>query len=251
MSLNRPIFEIAETSQTRNSGTQSIVTNQQLTRWVGSSAYLYDAWAPFNVQVDGPHQIPVLRGIDSLPPDFKILSYSRKPRTAPQGVSIINFWEPDQGFAGIFTNPVRTASSLAKFSFVISPDPTLYSSNAEHMRLNTIWRSRAIASYFEYRGLNVIPQVRWTSDSDLDAALAGLRHGSVVAVSNLGCYRSNASKKEFCRGLSRLLEQVAPSQLLLHGTDDFKTRSIRWGDTEKIHRPSRTSQYFSGGTTRG
>jgi len=251
MQLKGQIFEATKTLQTGNSSTQSTVTNKQLTRWVGSSAYQYDGWAPFDVQVEGPHQIPVLRGIDSLPPDFTLISYSRKTRTSPQGVTIVNFWEPDQSFAGIFTNPVKSASSLAKFSFVTSPDPTLYASNAEHMRLNTIWRSRAIASYFEYRGLNVIPQIRWTIDSDLDAALAGLRHGSVVAVSNHGCYRSSANKKEFCRGLSRLLEQVAPSQLLLHGTDDFKTRSIRWCDTEKIHRPSRTSEFFSGGVTRG
>jgi len=251
MSLENLFFNTSGIPLTSNSITQPIVTNQQLTRWIGSSPYLFDIWAPFHVRVDGPHQIPLLRGIDSLPSDFMLLSYSRKPRTARQGVSIIHFWESDRGFAGIFNNPVKAASSLAKFSFVTSPDPTLYSSHAAHMRLNTIWRSRAIASYFEFRGLNVIPQIRWTSDSDLDAALAGIRNGSVVAVSNHGCYRSTMSKKEFCRGLSRLIEQVAPTQLLLHGTDDCKTRSIRWGDTEKIHRPSRTSQYFLRDATHG
>ena len=142
MQLKGQIFEATKTLQTGNSSTQSTVTNKQLTRWVGSSAYQYDGWAPFDVQVEGPHQIPVLRGIDSLPPDFTLISYSRKPRTSPQGVTIVNFWEPDQSFAGIFTNPVKSASSLAKFSFVTSPDPTLYASTVSytHLTLPTILR---------------------------------------------------------------------------------------------------------------
>jgi len=234
-----------------NSGLQQVISNSQLTYWIGTSPYQYDVWAPYNVQVDGPHQIPVLRGISALPREFELLSYSRKPRTAPQGNSVINFWEADHLFAGVFSRPVNAATSLAKFSFVVSPDPTLYASSAEHMRINTIWRSRAVASYFEYRGLTVIPQIRWTTDSDLDAAMAGIRNRSVIAVSNHGCYRSDISRREFLRSLERIVEQLAPSQLLLHGTHDLQLRKTKMQDTEVIHRKSNTGLYFEGSKSRG
>jgi hypothetical protein len=246
MTTNCPVPESTVNLLADNAGAQSSVFNRQLTQWIGESPYLYDVWAPFDVTVDGPHQIPILRGISSMPTEFALLSYSLKPRSAPQGTTVINFWESDNLFSGIFRNPVTATNSLSKFTFVTSPDPTLYASNAEHMRINAIWRSRAVASYFEYRGLDVIPQIRWTTDSDLDASLAGIRKGSVIAVSNHGCYRSEMSKKEFRRGLSRILEQLSPSQLLLHGTDDCRTRSVKWGDTEKIYRQSSIGQYFSG-----
>ena len=251
MSSINSAIETSQQSASNNPGNPSTFTNQQLNHWVGTSPYVFDHWAPFEVQVEGPHQIPVLRGVDNIPSEFSLLSFSRKPRTAPHGFSIVHFWESDKEFSGVFRNPVKTANSLSKFSCVTSPDPTLYTSHAEHMRLNAIWRSRAIAAYFEYRGLAVIPHIRWTSDSDLEAALAGIRRGSVVAVSNHGCYRSDLQKKEFRRGLSRLLEQLAPTQLLLHGTDDCHTRSVRWGGTQKVYRQSQTGRYFGGAQGRG
>jgi hypothetical protein len=235
----------------RNSGSQPVISNSQITYWVGSSPYQYDVWAPYDVQVDGPHQIPILRGVSALPEQFELVSYSRKPRNAPQGNSVVNFWEADHLFAGVFSRPVNAATSLAKFSFVVSPDPTLYASNAEHMRINTIWRSRAVASYFEYRGLSVIPQIRWTTDSDLDAAMAGIQSRSVVAVSNHGCYRSEMSQRSFQRGLDRIVEQLSPSQLLLHGTQDSRLRGMNTRDTQVIHRSSNTGLFFEGGTVRG
>ena len=109
-----------------------------------------------------------------------------------------------------------------------------------------IWnvgRSRRIGSYFNRIGLPAIPNVHWLGPESYEYCFAGLRKNSILAVSTLGCLRSNLDRSLFIPGLIYLVNSLEPSMLILYGTltEEIK-RILKTNSTEYLYFPSDISE---------
>jgi len=228
-----------------------VVTDANLRIWLGLTPTPIGTAPPFYLEVAGRHQMPVLQGISSIEPSTELVTFSARLKTAPAGNSVVHFYENDRNFGRIFSSPNSAVTSISRFRAVITPDPTLFVESAEHFRIFSIWRSRAIGAYLEFRGLSVIPNIRWTTDSDLEAALAGIGQGRVIAVSNLGCYRSKYEKESFRSGLKEIISHLNPSQTVLYGTTDSAIQQVVNTRSSLMHQKAATQLYFEGSAKNG
>lgn len=108
-------------------------------------------------------------------------------------------------------------NKLKNIDGIICPDYSNYNDMPKVMQIWNVYRSRAVGYFFNSRGLTAIPNVRWTDESSYIYAFAGLKKGSVVAVSTLGCLRNKIDNKLFMDGLEELIKRINPSIILIYG----------------------------------
>ena len=79
------------------------------------------------------------------------------------GVTIGHF-EKDPTFADILINPGTYIEDLSRFKYVIPIDASLYRDAPLAAQVTNLYRSRVIGSYFQRKGINIIPLVRWGNE---------------------------------------------------------------------------------------
>lgn len=72
--------------------------------------------------------------------------------------------------------------------------------------------------HYKKLGYRVIVNVKWTDAYSYNYCFSGIRYGSVVAVSTLGCLRANADKELFLPGLEELIKRKHPRCIILYGS---------------------------------
>jgi hypothetical protein len=75
-----------------------------------------------------------------------------------------------------------------------------------------------VGAYFQYRGLNVLPNIRWTDAEDIAIATLGVPKRSSIAIStqSIGC--GKMAHQFFNEGLRQVLCALEPDCVLIYGT---------------------------------
>ena len=131
----------------------------------------------------------------------------------------------DINFAEVLRAPQNYIEDFGRFQAMISPDCSLYRDAPLSVQLTNVYRNRAVGSYYQRRGLYVIPQIRWGNEYTYTTkyfpekiAFLGAEKRSIVAIGTYGCFDGKENKYFFAAGLEAMMEELEPSVVLVYGS---------------------------------
>jgi hypothetical protein len=178
----------------------------------------------FGADFDGILEIPVIHAPRTISIPDGITPFSRR-ETAVGTNEAIGHFEKDPTFADILINPSSYLEDLSRFKYVLPIDASLYRDAPLAVQVINLYRSRAIGSYFQRKGINIIPLVRWGNEYTYTTkyfpekiAFLGIEKNSIIAISTYGCIKTKEDKYHFSSGLYEMLSTLEPNVVLVHGS---------------------------------
>lgn len=168
-----------------------------------------------SAKFEGKLEIPTLEIENSIP--RRLTRFSECLRSKDFD-SWIHFYEDDVKFERIWNRPDRYLDVLRKFSGVITPDFSLYRDMPLVMQYWNIYRSRAIGSWLQQNGLNIIPNIRWGDERTWQIACLGIPINSTIAIGSHGCIRCNDDRYCFTEGLKYVTRKLKPKTIIVYGS---------------------------------
>jgi hypothetical protein len=201
---------------------------------------------------DGYYGIPVIKKPKEIIIPKRIVPFSKLSK-ADSFSDAVATYEMDQKFSELLIHPDNYIEELKKHIF-ISLDCSLYRNAPYAAQVTNVYRSRTIGSYYQRKGVYVIPQIRWgnslTYTTDVfpeKVAFLGVEKHSILAIGTYGCSQTRDDKYHLKAGLEAMLETLEPAVVLVYGAmnksvfDDY--RSI----TKFVHYPDWTTNAHMGG----
>lgn len=130
----------------------------------------------------------------------------------------VHFFIDDYQFERIWNNPKQYINILKRFSFVFSPDFSMYMNMPKVMQLWNKYRSQYIGAYLQTHGIVVIPTISWSDESSFEWCFDGVQTDGIVAVSSVGCMSNEESLEAFLKGYRAMLNRLNPRLVLFYGT---------------------------------
>ena len=134
---------------------------------------------------------------------------------------IAHFYYDDFKFMQAWRNPDKYLERLRMFKAVISPDFSLYTDFPKALQILSCYRRQWCGAYWQFKGLDVIPDVVWGEESTFDWCFDGIPKRSTVAVSSVGVKKDDEwNGKEnnlFVKGYNAMMERLEPTTVLYYG----------------------------------
>lgn len=177
-----------------------------------------------NADYSGGIELPIIRTSVLIP--NRVITFSK---AMAKGMSDYDQWvifyEHDKNFERLWNTPNKYLAKLKKFNGVISPDFSLYRNMPLVMQMWNTYRGRALATWLQDNGVQIIPNVRFNDERTYEFCFCGIEKYSTVAVGTHGCIKKNIDKKYFKNGLEELVKRLSPKNIIVYGTapnDIFK-----------------------------
>ena len=169
-----------------------------------------------NADYDGYFEFPKLKTSDKLPE--KVIPFSKAMSKTWQDFDFwVVFYEHDEKFERLWSNPKKYLDKLKKFKGVISPDFSLYRNMPLCMQIWNTYRGRALAFWLRNNGVEVIPNVRFDDERTFSFCFDGIEENKTVAIGTHGCIKRKEDKIFFKIALARLVQRLSPKTLLVYG----------------------------------
>lgn len=134
---------------------------------------------------------------------------------------IAHFYYDDYKFIAAWREPDKYIERLRKFKAVVSPDFSLYTDFPKALQILSCYRRQWCAAYWQYMGLDVIPDVVWGDKGSFDFCFDGIPKHSTVAVSTVGVKNdkewNNSIGSMFKAGYDEMLNRLEPTTILFYG----------------------------------
>jgi hypothetical protein len=134
-------------------------------------------------------------------------------------------YEHDFRFAELIYNTESLYDDLSRFSAFITPDASLYIDMPLCLQIANTYFNRAIGSFFQSKGMYVIPNIRWGDERTYTKcelpekiAFLGAPKDSIVSIGTYGCIRTAENKYYFKAGLDAMLQELNPQIVLVYGS---------------------------------
>ncbi len=196
-----------------------------------------------NANYAGALEIPVINATDAIP--NKLIPFSKALRTDDYDQWVCHY-EDDTLFERLWNNPKKYLPILAKFNGVITPDFSLYRDMPLIMQIWNIFRSRALAHWFQENGLNVVVNIRWGDKRTHFITCLGVPKYSTIAVGSVGCIKLLEDRKYFIEGLDYVVKKLKPKTIIVYGAapdyifDKYKKQGVKFlqfdSETAKAHK---------------
>lgn len=138
-----------------------------------------------------------------------------------KAVSIAHFYYEDYKFMVEWRQPKKHLNELRKFKAVISPDFSLYTDFPRALQILSCYRRQWCGAYWQYKGIDVIPDVVWGDRASFEWCFDGLPRGGTVAVSTVGVRNNpdwNGTKGHmFEEGYNEMMVRLNPSAVIIYG----------------------------------
>lgn len=139
----------------------------------------------------------------------------------------------DEHLPQIFNHPDRTLGKYSQYALLTTPDYSTYREMPQALQIFSVFTSRWVGAFWQAHGLTVVPSVTWSDVRSFSYCFSGLEHGSVVAISTVGCCSPFEGRSAFMRGFEALVTHVAPRLVLCIGTPfiemyDANTSILAW-----------------------
>lgn len=206
--------------------TPNLFTKQEWDRLLSVSCNVAKSKAPESLGVlnqnigqylstTGQYEMPVVRAISCLAPKDIVALY-HIDRCNVEGC-IPHFYTEDKKFESTWTFPRKSLSKIARYPMVISPDFSVYENLAFPQKFWNIFRNKFLAAWWQYNGLNVIPNVSWMHGQDYAMSFDGWPKHSVIAVNSTGINDDEKCKIMWLEGYKVMLETLEPAHILRYG----------------------------------
>ena len=127
----------------------------------------------------------------------------------------VHFFVDDIRFKGVFEYPLRTLKKFKQYSFMLTPDYSLYADMPLWLQIGNVGKNRYVGAFWQKEGLLVIPTISWALKQSYEFCFEGVERGGIVAVGTIG---SKHAKKSFLNGYDCMLEMIRPMAVLCYGT---------------------------------
>lgn len=166
--------------------------------------------------VVGEPGIPMLMDLKNAQIPKDIIPFE-KAKYAENKRQYVHFYMHDKYFADVLTSTTKYLALLKQFDGVITPDCSLAIGQSACLQQTNTYFSRAVGFYLQKNGIPVIPNIRWSDESSFGYCFLGVPKRSIVSVSTHGCIRSKEQKEMFKKGISAMLDELQPKDVLVHG----------------------------------
>lgn len=139
----------------------------------------------------------------------------------------VHFFVDDYQFVRLWNKPDVYLEKLRRFKCVFAPDFSTFTDMPAAMQIYNHYRKHWLASYWAKHGIAVIPTISWSTPDSFEWCFDGEPHGSVVAVSNVGCMRDPISRELFSLGYEEMKRVLQPSAILCYGAELSGTINIK------------------------
>lgn len=164
----------------------------------------------------GTPQIPALLDFNNTSVPARLIPYS-KARMVKSKRGYIHFYMHDERFWTVLYDLKKHIELFQQFDGIITPDPTLDMRQSRCLQETTVWFRQAVGHFAQTNGIPVIPNVRWGDESTFDFCFLGIPHQSIVSISTHGFIHSRELKNFFRQGLHKMIEELKPTDVLVHG----------------------------------
>ncbi len=169
-----------------------------------------------NADYSGYIELPVIKTSSKLPE--KVVTFSKAMSAKWNDFECwVVFYEHDIKFERLWNNPKQYLNKLKKFKGVISPDFSMYRNMPLVMQMWNAYRGRALASWLNDNGLEIIPNVRFNDERTYAFCFDGIEKNKTVAVGTHGCIKSKEDKTFFKAGISELVKRLSPKTIIVYG----------------------------------
>lgn len=129
----------------------------------------------------------------------------------------VMFYEHDTRFERLWNNPKQYINKLRKFVGVISPDFSLYRNMPLVMQQWNAYRGRALATWFQTNGIEVIPNVRFNDERTYEFCFDGIEKDKSIAIGTHGCIEHRIDRDYFKKGLAESVRRLSPKTIIVYG----------------------------------
>lgn len=129
----------------------------------------------------------------------------------------VHFYIEDYRFERLWKEPERYVDVLSRYAGMIMPDYSTYRNMPIPMQLWNMYRSRAVAAFYQKCGIDVIPNLIYADERTYGPAFSGLPIGGTYCTCATGIVKDEEARKYFYKGLLRAVETVMPDTLLVYG----------------------------------
>lgn len=201
---------------------------------------------------DGILEIPVIKKPKEIIIPDKVIPYSQINKTKEHN-EFVMFYEYDVNFGEILQHPDECFEKIKEFPGMVSLDNSLYVDSPLTAQIANVYRSRAIAHYYQEKGYYVIPNVRWGDERSYTTdflpekfAFLGLPKHSIVSIGTYGCTNSSEEKFQLRKGLIAMLDELEPEVVLVYGAMSKSVFEGLYDRTQFVNYPDWTSSKRGG-----
>jgi len=131
--------------------------------------------------------------------------------------SYVHFFVDDYRFERIWAQPENYLRVIKRYKGAIAPDFSTYTDMPYPMQMWNVYRSRAIAHYWQQQGIDVVPLIQFSDESSYGWIFDGLPKRSVLATSSVGVYRNPKYRDSFARGMEVACKLLEPRDIIWYG----------------------------------
>lgn len=169
-----------------------------------------------NFEYSGFLELPIIQTSDKIP--NKLVSFSRAMSKSWKDFDCwVHFYEHDEKFERIWSNPKHYLNKLKKFKGIISPDFSLYRNMPLVMQMWNTYRGRALAAWLNSNGVSVIPNVRFNDMRTYLFCFDGIEPDKTIALGSHGCIKGKSDKEFFKKGLAETVSRLKPKNIVVYG----------------------------------
>ena len=107
--------------------------------------------------------------------------------------------------------------ALRQYKGAIGPDFSTYTDYPLPLQRWNIYRSKLLMQYWQSEGIEVIPNLQWSTEESYDFAFDGMPQGGTVAVSTVGVHKSSEANQLFVRGVQEAWMRLQFDTLMMYG----------------------------------
>lgn len=179
-------------------------------------------------QVDNMHlvsQLPMLPNSQlprlapyNGPVDLPVVRFKDRNKQPGHGRAVALF-PNDHTIASSWSHLERVTREIIDYQLAFAPDYSLYLDDDRWRKQNeyNVYKSRAVAAWWQHCGLNVVPVATWGSARSFDYCFEGLPRDSVIAVCGTSHGHCAAAHELWSMALRELERRCAPTLIVVYG----------------------------------
>ena len=174
---------------------------------------------------EGTFNIPMLTGVKNLTVPTDLIGFDKAIGFRKHDAGV-HFYLDDSRFERFWKFPYRYIPILKRFSYVLTPDFSVYTDMPKAMQIWNVFRSRLLGQMMQREGITVIPSISWSDHTSFAFCFDGIPHNSIVSISSVGTIRNKESWQLFSDGVNAMCTTINPRAVIFYG----KNPGIDFGD---------------------
>lgn len=163
---------------------------------------------------------PIVQPTQTIP---KRIARFRVSEAGGNGDAFCHFYLNDYLFERIWRHPEKYVDTLRQYAGVIAPDFSTYTDMPYPMQMWNVYRSRALAHYWQACGLDVIANIQFSDMRSMEWCFDGMPKRSVLALSSVGVSKNSSNRFAFKRGAEEACRVLEPTAVVCYGPQiDFR-----------------------------